>query len=89
MQRADVVFLVVDALDGVTQQDKAVAGEAVKDRKPIVVIVNKWDLVRARSRNQRASAVLRASAITGRNTSRPSSRGFFSRRERRLSLFQR
>ena len=47
MQRADVVFLVVDALDGVTQQDKAIAGEAVKDRKPIAVIVNKWDLVLA------------------------------------------
>jgi GTPase len=46
IQRADVVFLVLDALDGVTQQDKAVAGEAIKERKPIVVVVNKWDLVR-------------------------------------------
>ena len=45
MQRSDVVFLVLDAIDGVTQQDKAIAGEAVKDRKPISVIVNKWDLV--------------------------------------------
>ncbi|WP_082780882.1 ribosome biogenesis GTPase Der [Cephaloticoccus primus] len=45
IQRADVVFLVLDALDGVTQQDKAIAGEAVKERKPIVVVVNKWDLV--------------------------------------------
>jgi GTP-binding protein len=32
-------------MDGVTQQDKAIAGEAVKDRKPIAIIVNKWDLV--------------------------------------------
>jgi len=46
MQRADVVFLVLDALEGVTQQDKAIAGEAIKDRKPIVVVVNKWDLVK-------------------------------------------
>jgi GTP-binding protein len=45
MQRSDVVFLVLDALDGVTQQDKAIAGEAVKDRKPIAIVVNKWDLV--------------------------------------------
>ena len=45
MQRSDVVFLVLDAMDGVTQQDKAIAGEAVKDRKPIAIIVNKWDLV--------------------------------------------
>ncbi|HEY1765582.1 MAG TPA: ribosome biogenesis GTPase Der [Opitutaceae bacterium] len=45
MQRSDVVFLVLNAIDGVTQQDKAIAGEAVKDRKPIAVVVNKWDLV--------------------------------------------
>ncbi|HEY1848905.1 MAG TPA: GTPase, partial [Opitutaceae bacterium] len=45
MQKSDVVFLVLDALDGVTHGDKAVAGEAIKDRKPIVVVVNKWDLV--------------------------------------------
>jgi GTP-binding protein len=45
MQRSDVVFLVLDAMDGVTQQDKAIAGEAVKERKPIAIIVNKWDLV--------------------------------------------
>jgi GTP-binding protein len=47
MQRSDVVFLVLDAVDGVGFQDKAIAGEAVKDRKPIIVIVNKWDLVHA------------------------------------------
>jgi len=45
IKNTDVVFLVLDALDGVTQQDKAVAGEAVKEHKPIVVVVNKWDLV--------------------------------------------
>lgn len=46
IQKADVVFMVVDALDGISQQDKAIAGEAIKERKPIVVVVNKWDLVR-------------------------------------------
>lgn len=45
IQRADVIFIVLDAMDGVTQQDKSVAGEAIKERKPIVVLVNKWDLV--------------------------------------------
>ncbi|MBI5382676.1 MAG: ribosome biogenesis GTPase Der [Opitutae bacterium] len=45
IQKADVVFMVLDALDGVTQQDKSIAGEANKERKPIVVVVNKWDLV--------------------------------------------
>jgi GTP-binding protein len=46
IQKADVVFMVVDALDGITGQDKAIAGEALKERKPIVIVVNKWDLVR-------------------------------------------
>ena len=44
--KCDVVFLVLDAIDGVTAQDKAIAGEAIKERKPIIVIVNKWDVVR-------------------------------------------
>jgi GTP-binding protein len=45
IKNTDVVFLVLDALDGVTQQDKAIAGEAIKEKKPIVIVVNKWDLV--------------------------------------------
>jgi len=45
IKETDVVFLVLDAMDGVTQQDKAIAGEAVKEHKPIVIVVNKWDLV--------------------------------------------
>jgi GTP-binding protein len=49
IQRADVVFLVLDALEGVTQQDKAIAGEAIKEKKPIVIVVNKWDLVEKQS----------------------------------------
>jgi len=46
IQKADVVYLVLDAVDGVTLQDKAIAGEALKERRPIVIVVNKWDLVR-------------------------------------------
>ncbi|MEO6873535.1 MAG: ribosome biogenesis GTPase Der [Opitutaceae bacterium] len=45
IKNTDVVFLVLDAVDGVTQQDKAIAGEAVKEHKPIVIVVNKWDLI--------------------------------------------
>ncbi len=45
IKKTDVVFLVLDALEGVTQQDKAIAGEAIKEAKPIVIVVNKWDLV--------------------------------------------
>jgi GTP-binding protein len=46
IKETDVVFLVLDAMEGVTQQDKAIAGEAVKEHKPIIIVVNKWDLVR-------------------------------------------
>ena len=45
IKRTDVVFLVLDAMEGVTQQDKAIAGEIVKEAKPVVIVVNKWDLV--------------------------------------------
>lgn len=46
IKETDVVLLVLDAMEGVTQQDKAIAGEAVKEHKPIVLVVNKWDLVK-------------------------------------------
>jgi GTP-binding protein len=45
IRRADVVFVVLDAFEGVTEQDKAIAGEVLKEAKPVVVVVNKWDLV--------------------------------------------
>ena len=47
IKEAHVVFLVLDAFEGVTQQDKAIAGEIVKEAKPIVIVINKWDLVLA------------------------------------------
>ncbi|MDQ8202873.1 ribosome biogenesis GTPase Der [Pelagicoccus sp. SDUM812003] len=40
----DVVFMVVDAKEGPTNQDKAIAGEATAANKPVVIVVNKWDL---------------------------------------------
>lgn len=48
IERADVVYLVVDALDGVTRQDQALAGEIIEAGRALVVVVNKWDLVKAR-----------------------------------------
>jgi GTPase len=52
IKNTDVVFLVLDALEGVTQQDKAIAGEAIKEGKPIIVVINKWDLVQAAFKKQ-------------------------------------
>ena len=44
IRNVDVVFMVVDAEAGPTYQDKAIAGEASKLNKPVVIVVNKWDL---------------------------------------------
>lgn len=44
IHRADVVFVVLDAVDGVGAQDKAIAGEVVDAHKPLIIVVNKWDL---------------------------------------------
>jgi GTP-binding protein len=52
IKNTDVVFLVLDAMEGVTQQDKAIAGEAIKEHKPIVIVVNKWDLVKEAFKQQ-------------------------------------
>ena len=42
--RSDVVFLVLDAMEGVTKQDKLIAGQILNKGKGIIVLVNKWDL---------------------------------------------
>jgi GTP-binding protein len=45
IERCDVALLVIDATEGVTEQDKKIAGIAHEAGKGIVVVVNKWDLV--------------------------------------------
>lgn len=45
VDRSDVVLIVIDAVDGVTEQDKKIAGYAHEAGKASVIIVNKWDLV--------------------------------------------
>ncbi len=45
VDRANVVALVIDAVDGLTAQDAHVAGYAVDAGKGLVVAINKWDLV--------------------------------------------
>lgn len=45
VERADVVVLVIDAVEGVTEQDAKIAGIAHDRGKGIIVAVNKWDAV--------------------------------------------
>jgi len=45
IERADVILFVIDAIAGIREQDKHVAGYAHEAGKPIVIIYNKWDEV--------------------------------------------
>ena len=45
IRRADVVLIVCDAADGLSEQDVRIAGYAHEEGKPSVLIVNKWDLI--------------------------------------------
>ncbi|MGL5205886.1 MAG: GTP-binding protein, partial [Acidaminococcaceae bacterium] len=44
VDRSDVVLMVLNAVEGVTEQDKKIAGYAHEAGKGIVIVVNKWDL---------------------------------------------
>lgn len=45
VDRCDVVLMLIDATEGVTEQDKKIAGYAHEAGKGIILVVNKWDLV--------------------------------------------
>lgn len=45
IERADVCLLVIDAEEGVTEQDKKIAGYAHDNGRAMIILVNKWDLI--------------------------------------------
>lgn len=45
IERADVCVIMLDAIDGFTEQDSKVAGMALEQGKACIIAVNKWDLV--------------------------------------------
>ena len=45
VRRADVAVLVVDATEGLTEQDVRIIGMVHEEGKPSVIVMNKWDLV--------------------------------------------
>src|SRR5207302_7652906 len=80
---ADVVALIIDASTGATEQDAAIGGEADRAGRGIVVVANKWDLVkdrgadyvtvfdeetRHRMRFLDYAPILHISAVTGERT---------------------
>lgn len=51
VERADVVIVVIDATEGVTEQDAKIAGIAHERGKGIIIAVNKWDAVENKETN--------------------------------------
>jgi len=53
VERADVVLVVIDAVEGVTEQDAKIAGIAHERGKGIIVVVNKWDAIEKNDKTMR------------------------------------
>ncbi|MBR6013250.1 MAG: ribosome biogenesis GTPase Der [Selenomonadaceae bacterium] len=85
IDRADVVLMLIDAVEGITEQDKKIAGYAHDSGKGCVIVVNKWDIYpnkHDRSTNRftddlrekigflQYAPVLYASALTGQRIDR-------------------
>ena len=45
VERADVCLLMIDAADGITEQDEKIAGIAHEAGKGVIIVVNKWDSI--------------------------------------------
>jgi len=58
IRRADLCVLVIDLTIGVTAQDKRIAGLVQKARKPAIVVLNKWDLIKPRRREKQSAREL-------------------------------
>ena len=77
LRKADAALLMVDALEGVTQQDQRIAEEAVRSGAALILLLNKWDAADLDRKEQTTwelgtklgfagwAPVLRISALTG------------------------
>jgi len=52
VRRADVVLLLIDATESVSEPDKKLARYVAEQYKPVVLVVNKWDLALKKLREQ-------------------------------------
>ena len=53
VERCDVALLVIDAAEGLTEQDKKIAGYAHEAGKGLMIVVNKWDLIEKETNTMR------------------------------------
>jgi GTPase len=58
IRRARLCILVIDLTTGVTAQDKRIAGLIQKARKPAIIVLNKWDLVKPGRREKQSARQL-------------------------------
>lgn len=53
VERSDVVLMVIDAVEGVTEQDAKIAGIAHERGKGMIIVVNKWDAIEKNDKTMR------------------------------------
>jgi GTP-binding protein len=53
--RCDIALLLIDSMRGITLQDKRLAGIILEERKGLIVVANKWDLVREQGEYQQSA----------------------------------
>ncbi len=83
LERCDVAVLVLDAVDGLTEQDVKIAGLIHEQGKPSVIVINKWDLIEKSAEKRKEFekslevdlafmkyyVIVFTSAVTGKNLS--------------------
>lgn len=52
---AEVVFLIIDCMEGLTEQDKKIAYQIVKKGRGVVIVLNKWDMMRGAPNMEQAA----------------------------------
>ena len=52
VDRSEIVLLVIDANEGIIEQDKHVVSYAIEKKKAVIIVVNKWDLVKKEQNTQ-------------------------------------
>lgn len=53
IEESDIVLWLIDAKQGIIEQDKRVLGYALEEKKPVIIIVNKWDLIEKETNTQK------------------------------------
>lgn len=64
--RCDIAIMVIDAEEGITEQDKKIADKIVEERRACIVVINKWDLIDQAVRTAREEEIERRNKGTAK-----------------------